>query len=127
MSFSDRVLKHIFIGLSSFQAIAMFRRGLFYGFLSIYFRNFLELSVTETTLFATVPMILNVVFQTFVWGPLSDRLQMRRFLIIWGEVLAAIGTVLVWYFHSLAMDKHSAGWAIIIGLSVIEIFWSMSN
>jgi hypothetical protein len=45
-----------FIGLTSFEILAMFRRGLFYAFLSIYLRHYLGLSVTETTLFATLPM-----------------------------------------------------------------------
>jgi len=105
----------------------MFRRGLFYSYLSIYLRFFLGLSVTETTLFATLPMVLNVVFQRFVWGTLSDKYQKRRTYIILGEVLAAAGTLLVWYLHKLPDSKSTAGYIIIIGLSVVEIFWSMSN
>lgn len=81
----------IFAGLSSFETIAMFRRGLFYCYLSIYLKNFLGLSVTETTLFATVPMILNSFFQTFVWGHFSDRYQLRRTLIICGELMGGWG------------------------------------
>ncbi|MDJ0831727.1 MAG: hypothetical protein QNI92_17875, partial [Desulfobacterales bacterium] len=57
-----------FVGLASFEMLAMFRRGLFYAYLSIYLRHHLGLSVTETTLFATLPMIVNVMAQTFVWG-----------------------------------------------------------
>jgi len=117
----------MFWNISSFQALAMFRRGLFYSYLSIYLRFYLGLSVTETTLFGTLPMVLNVVFQTFVWGVVSDKYQRRRTLIILGEILAAIGTVGVWYFHTLADNKHTAGYVIIIGLSLVEIFWSMSN
>lgn len=105
----------------------MFRRGLFYSYLSIYLRFFLGLSVTETTLFATLPMVLNIVFQRFVWGALSDKYQRRRTLIILGEVLAAIGTLIVWYVHKLPVSKLAAGYVIIIGLSLVEIFWSMSN
>ena len=105
----------------------MFRRGLFYSYLSIYLRHFLQMSVTETTLFATLPMILNIVFQTFVWGSFSDRYQLRRTLIISGEMLAGVGTVIVWYAHTLAANLNPAGYVIIIGLSIIEIFWSMSN
>lgn len=105
----------------------MFRRGLFYSYLSIYLRFFLGLSVTETTLFATLPMVLNIVFQRFVWGTLSDKYQRRRTLIILGEVLAAIGTLIVWYVHKLPVSKLAAGYVIIIGLSLVEIFWSMSN
>ncbi len=107
--------------------LAMFRRGLFYAYLSIYLRHHLGLSVTETTLFATLPMVVNVLAQSLVWGKISDRLQIRRTLIIVGEVLAAFGTVLVWYVHRRFLDPHAAGYAIIAGLTVIEIFWSMSN
>jgi MFS family permease len=116
-----------FIGLTSFEILAMFRRGLFYAFLSIYLRHYLGLSVTETTLFATLPMIVNVLAQTLIWGAISDRLQLRRTLIIVGEILAACGTILVWYIHRRFADPLVAGYAIIIGLTAIEIFWSMSN
>lgn len=117
----------MFFGLGSFQALAMFRRGIFYTFLAVYLRSCLGLSVTETTLFETIPMILNVLFQTLVWGRLTDRLQLRRTLIIIGEIMASIGHVAMWYFHSIAPDPRSAGYVIIAGLTVIEIFWSMSN
>jgi MFS family permease len=116
-----------FIGLASFEMLAMFRRGLFYAFLSIYLRHRLGLSVTETTLFATLPMVVNVLSQTLVWGKISDRLQMRRTLIIVGEILAALGTLLVWYIHRQFARPTAAGYAIITGLTAIEIFWSMSN
>lgn len=116
-----------FLNVSSFQILVMFRRGLFYSYLSIYLRYFLGLSVTETTLFNTLSMIVNVIFQTFVWGRLSDRLQLRRTLIIIGEIVAAIITFAVWYVHTLPKDHATAGWVIIIGMAVVEIFWSMSN
>lgn len=122
-----RTGRKTFWNISSFQILAMFRRGLFYSYLSIYLRFFLGLSVTETTLFATFPMILNVLFQTFVWGAVSDRFQLRRTLIILGEISAAISTFFVWYIHTLPENNHTAGYAIIIGLSIVEIFWSMSN
>ncbi|MHA2272967.1 MAG: MFS transporter, partial [Candidatus Hodarchaeales archaeon] len=96
-------------------------------YLSIYLRFYLGLSVTETTLFATIPMILNVTFQMFVWGVLSDRYQLRRTLVIVGEALAGIGTLVVWYAHTMADHKIVAGYVVIIGLSIVEIFWSMSN
>lgn len=105
----------------------MFRRGLFYSYLSIYLRHFLGLSVTETTLFATFPMVINITFQTFVWGAFSDKYQLRRTLIVCGEILAGFGTVLVWYAHTLTANFILAGYVIIMGLSIVEIFWSMSN
>lgn len=120
-------LFRIFFGLSSFQALAMFRRGIFYTFLAVYLRTGLGLTVTETTLFETIPMVLNVLFQTFVWGRIVDKFQLRRSLIITGELVAGIGHILMWYFHALAPDGRSAGWVIITGLAIIEIFWSMSN
>ena len=107
--------------------LAMFRRGLFYTYLSIYMREFLNLSVTMTTLYASIPMFMSVIFQNLVWGPISDKIQRRRTLIVCGEVLAGIGTLTVWGVHSLFNDFFIAGWIIIIGLSIIEMFWSMSN
>ncbi len=105
----------------------MFRRGLFYNFLAIYLCHFMGLSVTATTLFATLPMIVNVLAQRYLWGILSDRYQKRRSLIIWGEVLAGIGTILLWYIHRIPEAGIAAGWVVIWGLTVIEVFWSMSN
>ncbi|MBW2040725.1 MAG: MFS transporter [Deltaproteobacteria bacterium] len=119
--------KKTFYGISSFEMLAMFRRGLFYAYLSIYLRHFLGLSVTETTLFATLPMIANVLCQTFLWGPISDRFQLRRTLIVWGEFLAAFGTALVWVAHRFPDSPGGAGYAVIFGLTLVEIFWSMSN
>ena len=118
--------KH-FIGVSSFQALVFFRRGLFYAYLSVYLRFYLGLTVTETTLFATLPMIINVVAQAFIWGPLSDRRQIRRTLIWWGEILGGIGTLGVWYAHTLAVTPRISGFVVIIGLTIVELFWSMSN
>jgi len=121
------VHRRIFIGLSSFQALAMFRRGIFYTFLAVYLRANLGLSVTETTLFETIPMVLNVLFQALVWGRLTDRLQKRRSMIVAGELLAGLGHLAMWYLHARAPDGRQAGWVIIAALGVIEIFWSMSN
>lgn len=84
------------------------------------------MSVTETTLFATLPMILNVLFQMLVWGVISDKLQLRRTLVVIGELLAGIGTLMVFFIHRF-VDISLAGWIIILGLSGVEIFWSMSN
>jgi MFS family permease len=105
----------------------MFRRGIFYTFLPLYLRSYLGMSVTETTLFETVPMILNIFFQAFVWGKLTDRLQLRRSLIVVGELMAGVGHLVMWYLHSVSSDPRAAGYVIIAGLTVIEVFWSMSN
>lgn len=115
------------IGLSSFEFLAMFRRGLFYAYLTIYLRHFLGLSVTGTTLFATLPMLVNVLSQTFIWGRVSDRFQLRRSLIVTGEILGALGTLAVWYAHRLPDSLKVSGYIIILGLAIVELFWSMSN
>ncbi|WP_371803232.1 MFS transporter [Candidatus Lokiarchaeum ossiferum] len=117
----------MFIGLSSFQMLAMFRRGLFYTFLSIYMRYYLELTVTQTTLYATLPMVASSICQMFVWGRISDRLQKRRTLIIIGEVIAGILLLITFWVHRAFDNLTTAGFVIIIGLTVIEVFWSMSN
>lgn len=116
-----------FLSVSSFQILAMFRRGMFYAYLSIYLRYFLNLSVTETTLFATLPMLANIIFQATLWGRISDRYQLRRSLIVWGEILGGLGTIAVWFVHTLPEDQRRMGYVIIIGLTVVEVFWSMSN
>ena len=116
-----------FFSVASFQILAMFRRGLFYAYLSIYLRYYLHLSVTGTTLFATLPMLANIIFQATLWGRLSDRYQLRRTLIVRGEILGGIGTLAVWFAHTLPHDRRHMAYVIIIGLTVVEIFWSMSN
>jgi MFS family permease len=116
-----------FLSVSSFQILAMFRRGMFYAYLSVYLRYFLKLSVTETTLFATLPMLANIIFQTTLWGRLSDRYQLRRTLIFWGEILGGIGTLAVWFVHTLPENHRTMAYVIIFGLTIVEIFWSMSN
>ncbi|MDX1798135.1 MAG: MFS transporter [Candidatus Lokiarchaeia archaeon] len=119
----------IFSGLSSFQILAMFRRGLFYTYLSLYMIEFLHLSNFETTLYATLPMIMSILFQNFVWGPISDKIQRRRTLIILGEILAGIGSLIVWGIHFLVSfsSLYISGYVIIIGFCFVEMFWSMSN
>ena len=103
------------------------RSGAIGPILSLYIREFLGLTVTETTLFATIPMAASSLCQMFVWGSVSDRLKVRRTMIIVGEVLAAIMTVGLWYAHLVPETKRMSGYVIIVGLGVIEIFWSMSN
>ncbi|MCX8059074.1 MAG: MFS transporter [Spirochaetes bacterium] len=124
---NEKIKKDIFRSLTFFQIFAMFRRGLFYSYMTIYLRYYIGLSITETTLFSTIPMILNSFFQTFIWGPYSDKTKKRKNLIIIGELLAAFGTILVWYMHYIVNNLRNSGLIIIIGMSIVEIFWSMSN
>jgi MFS family permease len=110
--------------------MAMARRGLFYTFLSLYLREVLGLSVTATTLLASLSMIANSVSQTFVWGKISDKYQARTSLIVIGETTAAFGYILVYFLHIHLLNTNSptaAAYSIIAGLSLLEFFWSMSN
>ncbi|WP_457920132.1 MFS transporter [Candidatus Lokiarchaeum ossiferum] len=124
---TEKKFDSVFLGLSSFQFLAMFRRGIFYTYLSIYLRNYLGLSVTATTLFVTIPMLFSAIFQTFIWGRLSDRLQKRRTLIIAGEIFAGILILSLYILHAFQTNLVLAGYIIIGGLTITEIFWSMSN
>lgn len=110
--------------------MAMARRGLFYTFLSIYLRAVLGLSVTATTLLASLTMIANSTSQTFVWGKISDKYQARTSLIVIGETIAAAGYILIYFLHINLLGIYgaaAAAYCIIIGLSLLEFFWSMSN
>lgn len=110
--------------------MAMARRGLFYTFLSIYLRVSLGLSVTSTTLLASLTMIANSVSQTFIWGRVSDRYQARAILVVIGEIIAAFGYVLVYFLHVHLLNTSgtvAAAYSIIAGLTFLEFFWSMSN
>jgi len=110
--------------------MAMFRRGIFYFFLSIYLKENLGVSNTEMTLYATLPMVANILTQSAVWGRISDKFQKRRLLIIFGELYAAVGYIVVYFIHkNMAINKslHAAAYTIIIGFTIIEAGWSSSN
>ena len=62
-----------------------------------------------------------------LWGPLSDRFQLRRTLVILGEIFAGFSTLAVFFSHRFVENPIDAGWVIILGLSGVEFFWSMSN
>jgi len=103
---------------------------LFYTFLALYLRVKLGLSVTETTLLASLTMITNSASQTFVWGKISDKYQARSSLIVIGETVAAFGYILVHFLHVYFLNTSGsvvAAYSIIVGLSLLEFFWSMSN
>ena len=121
--------KH-FASLSIFQIMAQFRRGIFYFFLSIYLKEYLNVTNTEMTLFATLPMIANIASQSGIWGRISDKYKKRRLLIVFGELYAAIGYLVVFWIHKgYEVDGalRAAAFTIIIGFTIIEAGWSSSN
>ena len=124
------VLKKHFVSLSIFQIMAQFRRGIFYFFLSIYLKEYLNITNTEMTLFATLPMIANIASQSGIWGRLSDKYKKRRLLIVFGEIYAAVGYLVVFWIHKgyeTGGALRAAAFTIIIGFTIIEAGWSSSN
>lgn len=121
-------------GLSSYQFMAMTRRGVFYTFLILYMLEVLNRSFTEATLVMALPLMANSITQTLIWGPLSDKFRVRRLLIVIGESIAGVAYILlsppIWEFltgisHYQAKDLYAL--TIILGLTFLESFWSMSN
>ena len=130
----DEMRKREIAGLGSFQFMAMTRRGLFYGFLTLYMLEVLKRSFTEAILAMALPMLANSLTQTFIWGPLSDKIRVRRLLIVIGETIAGIAYIFlsptVWSIYtglSPIQAKTLYAITIIVGLTLLESFWSMSN
>ena len=63
-------------------------------------------------------MLASSVTQPY-WGRLSDRIRKRKLFIVLGETIAGIAYLL--------MMRLTGVWSLILGLTVLEGFWSMSN
>ncbi len=87
-------------------------------------------TVTFTTLLGTFNMIASALGQNLLWGRISDRYRLRAKLIIAGESIAAITYFVVFLIHKSLLDMQAnftAGLSLIVGLSFLEFFWSMSD
>lgn len=87
-------------------------------------------NVTTTAALGTLTMLMSTVGQNLLWGKISDRYRLRAQLVVIGEVLAAFSYVVVFLTHKFFIDSGSnvgAGLALIIGLAILEFFWSMSD
>lgn len=101
-----------------------------YTFLSIYLSEKIGLTTTELTLMASIPMIVSALSQSFIWGPLLDKIQKSHIFIIAGEIIAGILHLVMYYMHNIALDDGNlrfAGYVIILNLVIIEFPWSASN
>jgi len=117
------------LGLWSFQFLTFMRRGVFYSFMYIYLFSLLG-NVTTTAALGTLTMLMSAAGQNFLWGKISDRYKLRVQLIVIGEVVAGIAYIIVFLTHKFFIDAGrdvDAGLALIIGLAVLEFFWSMSD
>lgn len=105
--------------MGSFQFMVNARRAIFYTFLTLFMAEVLGADFIQLGLVITLPMLANSAMQAFVWGRLSDRIRRRRLLIVIGETFAGFGYLVIWTNITI--------WTIIIGLTIIEAVWSMSN
>jgi MFS family permease len=87
-------------------------------------------TVTSTALLGTLNMAASSLGQNLLWGRISDRYRFRARLIIAGESIAAITYLIVFLIHKSLLDLNAsflAGMSLIVGLSLLEFFWSMSD
>lgn len=96
----------------------MNRRGVFYPFLAVYAYQQLGANLVQVGLLSALPMLASSVTQPY-WGRLSDRIRKRKLFIVLGETIAGIAYLL--------MMRLTGVWFLILGLTVLEGFWSMSN
>jgi len=87
-------------------------------------------TVTYTALLGTLDMVASALGQNLLWGRLSDRYKIRTKLIVAGESIAAVTYLIVFLIHKSLLNLQadfSAGVSLIVGLSILEFFWSMSD
>ncbi len=121
--------KSIFLNLSLFQFLSFVRRGVFYTFMINYLFDLMQ-TVTLTTLLGTFNMMTSALGQNLLWGRICDRYSFRTRLIIAGESIAATTYLIVFLIHKHFLEAQAnftAGLSIILGLSFLEFFWSMSD
>jgi len=125
----DAGYKGIFFNLGVFQFLSFLRRGIFYTFMINYLYQLMK-TVTYTAMLGTFNMIASSLGQNFLWGKISDKYRLRAELIVAGELIAGCTYIIVFLIHKTLIDASSyfkAGLIIIIGLSILEFFWSMSD
>jgi len=126
---SKTVDRQTLLGLWSFQFLTFMRRGVFYSFMYIYLFSLMG-NVTTTAALGTLTMLMSAVGQNLFWGRIADRYRLRAQLIVIGEVVAGLAYIVVFLTHKFFVDAGSniaAGLALIVGLAVLEFFWSMSD
>ena len=96
----------------------MNRRAVFYPFLAVYTYQQLGANLVQVGLLSALPMFASSITQPY-WGRLSDRIGKRKLFIVVGETIAGIAYLLMMGLTEI--------WYLIIGLTVLEGFWSMSN
>lgn len=124
------------IGL--FQFISFLRRAIFYAFFYLYLRTFLELPTTLAALLGTANFLASTFGQLKIWGPrLNNKPSLARKYVVYGNLIAAFTYFITFIGHVLflglesnigaALSKIGAAFFMIVLLSILEIFWSMSD
>lgn len=106
------------VGLSTFEFLAFNRRGVFYPFLAIYAFQQLNANLLEVGLLSALPMLTNSATQP-LWGKLSDKYGRRKLFVSLGEAIAGVAYLLLMRVQDV--------WLLIVGLSILEGMWAMSN
>lgn len=122
-------VRKTFFNLSVFQFLTFLRRGVFYTFMIDYLYALMK-TVTSTATLGTLNMVASSIGQNFLWGKICDKYKIRAKLIVIGETIAASAYMIVFLVHRSLIssgNNFAAGLSIIIGLSVLEFFWSMSD
>jgi MFS family permease len=96
----------------------MNRRAVFYPFLAVYAYQQLDANLVEVGLLSALPMVASSITQPY-WGRLSDKIGKRKFFVILGETIAGIAYLLMMGLNRV--------WPLILGLTMLESLWSMSN
>ena len=121
--------RDIFVNLGLFQFLSFVRRGVFYTFMISYLFGLMQ-TVTYTALLGTLNMVGSALGQNFLWGRIADRYNIRTKLIVAGESIAAVAYFIVFQVHRSLLSGQTnfqAGLSLIVGLSILEFFWSMSD
>jgi MFS family permease len=125
----QKTRRYVFFNLGLFQFLCFVRRGVFYTFMINYLFDLMQ-TVTSTTLLGTLNMVSSALGQNLLWGKISDRYRLRAKLIIAGESIAAAAYLIVFLVHKSLLNvqaNFAAGVSLIVGLSFLEFFWSMSD
>ena len=121
--------KTVFLNLGLFQFLSFVRRGVFYTFMINYLYGLMQ-TVTFTALLGSLNAVASMLGQNLLWGKIADRYKLSSRLIIIGETIAAATYFVVYLVHRSLMDSQAnfaAGMSLIVGLSFLEFFWSMSD
>jgi MFS family permease len=81
-------------------------------------------------MFGTFSVIAAVLGQNIIWGRVADKYKLRAKLMFLGESLAFFSYVGIFYLHKTALSTASsfaAGLILVLGLSALEFFWSMTE